>query len=302
MKRGFLGPSKKEPASLCTIRKSIREVSINTLQATAIDKVNQKSIDGNTTPSIEITCEKAENVEVLIPSIAEREEFELKPIYITLMEQRLFHGFPHEQAMDHINMMEELVLFIFNELFEDHYFCKLFPYSLIGDATHWFKKLPPGSLTTWTDMRDDFLNIFLYDAAANLEIEMESLRRYMVEDDKQHVSGELSRVEEADISDTSSASIESTTSTSTDGTTLTSTDGTTYTSTDGTTYTSIDGSTSTSIDGTTSTSTNVGVKNGHDKVNIQISVKVSMNVFTKSILRKEIFTRNFAEKSCTNLG
>ena len=151
-------------------------------------------------------------------------------------------------------------------------------------------------------MRDDFLNIFLYDAAANLEIEMESLRRYMVEDDKQHVSGELSRVEEADISDTSSASIESTTSTSTDGTTLTSTDGTTYTSTDGTTYTSIDGSTSTSIDGTTSTSTNVGVKNGHDKVNIQISVKVSMNVFTKSILRKEIFTRNFAEKSCTNLG
>ncbi|KAL0815628.1 hypothetical protein Bca101_072072 [Brassica carinata] len=109
MKRGFLGPSKKEPASLCTIRKSTREVSINTLQATAIDKVNQKSIDGNTTPSIEITCEKAENVEVLIPSIAEREEFELKPIYITLMEQRLFHGFPHEQAMDHINMIEELI-------------------------------------------------------------------------------------------------------------------------------------------------------------------------------------------------
>ncbi|KAF2555051.1 hypothetical protein F2Q68_00016119 [Brassica cretica] len=45
MKRGFLGPSKKEPASLCTIRKSTREVSINTLQATAIDKVNQKLID-----------------------------------------------------------------------------------------------------------------------------------------------------------------------------------------------------------------------------------------------------------------
>ncbi|KAF3532603.1 hypothetical protein DY000_02039825 [Brassica cretica] len=33
----------------------------------------------------------------------------------------------------------------------------------------------------------------------------------------------------------------------------------------------------------------VGVKNGHEKVNIQISVKINMNVFTKSILRKEYF-------------
>ena len=56
MNRGFLGPSKKEPAGLYAIRKSTREVSINTLKATAIDKVNQKSIDRNITPSIDITC------------------------------------------------------------------------------------------------------------------------------------------------------------------------------------------------------------------------------------------------------
>ena len=46
----------------------------------------------------------------------------------------------------------------------------------------------------------------------------------------------------------------------------------------------------------------VGVNNGHDEVNIRISVKISMNIFTKSNLRKEIFTKNFAVKSCTNLG
>ena len=46
----------------------------------------------------------------------------------------------------------------------------------------------------------------------------------------------------------------------------------------------------------------VGVKNGHDKVNIQISVKINMRTFTKSNLRKEIFTKNIAVKSCTNLG
>ncbi|KAF3593954.1 hypothetical protein DY000_02020536 [Brassica cretica] len=41
MKRGF----RKEPAGLCTIRKSTREESIDTLQTTSIDSVNQKSID-----------------------------------------------------------------------------------------------------------------------------------------------------------------------------------------------------------------------------------------------------------------
>ncbi|KAF2596598.1 hypothetical protein F2Q68_00010304 [Brassica cretica] len=99
MKRGFLGPSKKEHADSRTIRKSTREASIDTLQAS--------SIDSNTTPSIDITCGKAEK----------------SP--------------------------------------EDHHFCKLFPYTLAGDATHLFKKLPPRSLTTWNDMRDAFLNKFL---------------------------------------------------------------------------------------------------------------------------------------------
>ena len=55
-----------------------------------------------------------EMVEVLIPSVAKREDFELKPIYIKIMRLRPIHGFPHEQTMDHINMFEELVLFFFN--------------------------------------------------------------------------------------------------------------------------------------------------------------------------------------------
>ncbi|KAF2564006.1 hypothetical protein F2Q70_00018608 [Brassica cretica] len=37
MKRWFLGSSKKEPVGLCTIRKSTREVSIDTLQVAGID-------------------------------------------------------------------------------------------------------------------------------------------------------------------------------------------------------------------------------------------------------------------------
>ena len=215
MKRGFFGSSKKKPADSRRICKSTREVSIDTLQAIAIDILNQAPnntvhhVSGDTIhhrtvyhgtvhlsivllstvhrgtvhpPSNNIVhpqfkdtvhppsnnplhpawirivhllsiaifnhdtlhCDivyrdtfydvivhsntvhpdivhqvkndtnfgETEMVEVLIPSVAKREE--LKPIYIKLMRQRPFHGFPHEQAMDHINMFEELVLFIFN--------------------------------------------------------------------------------------------------------------------------------------------------------------------------------------------
>ncbi|KAF2573457.1 hypothetical protein F2Q70_00003705 [Brassica cretica] len=65
---------------------------------------------------------------------------------------------------------------------EDYHFCKLFSYSLAGEA------------------------------ASNLSIEMKSMMEYMVEDDEQYGSGERSRVEEADTRDPASQSIDITTS------------------------------------------------------------------------------------------
>ena len=121
------------------------------------------------------------------------------------MGQRPFHDLTHNQSMAHNNIFEELVSFIFNGVSEDHYFYKFFPYSLAGNATHWFKKLPPWSFTTWNDIKNAFLNKFLYDAAANLEIKMEYILRYMVEGDEQYGYGELSRVDEVDIGDPTSA-------------------------------------------------------------------------------------------------
>ncbi|KAF2538755.1 hypothetical protein F2Q68_00020787 [Brassica cretica] len=81
--------------------------------------------------------------------------------------------------------------------------------------------------------------------------------RYMVEDDEQYGSGELSRVDKADISDPTSASIDGTTSASTDGTTSASTDGKTSTSINSTTSTLTNATTSTSIHDSTQKSTDV---------------------------------------------
>ncbi|KAF3534871.1 hypothetical protein DY000_02040090 [Brassica cretica] len=67
------------------------------------------------------------------------------------------------------------------------------------------------------------------------------MRRYMVKGDEQHVSGELSRVEEAGTQDMTSTSTDSTTSTSIDSTTSTSINGMTSESITHTIPPSIDG-------------------------------------------------------------
>ncbi|KAG5384907.1 hypothetical protein IGI04_036377 [Brassica rapa subsp. trilocularis] len=141
---------------------------------------------------------------------------ELHPAYISLVGQHYFYVFPHEDSTSHLETFVDLASTIkCNGVSEDYYFCKLFPYSLAGDAAHWLKKLPLGSLTTWNDIRYAFLNEFLYDATANLEIETRYRVEYMVEDDEQHESGKLSTVGvAANISGTSSSSIDTLTITS----------------------------------------------------------------------------------------
>ncbi|WZY99930.1 hypothetical protein YC2023_072259 [Brassica napus] len=166
---------------------------------------------------------------------------ELHPAYISSVGQHSFHGFPHEDPTSHLETFVDLASTIkCNGVSEDYYLCKLFSYSLAGEAAYWFRKLPLGSLTTWNDIKYAFLNKFLYDAAENLEIEMRSMMEYMVEDDEPHVPGELSRIEEVDISDMSSEPIDTPTSTSIDIPTVTSIDTSFSTSIDPSLQTSID--------------------------------------------------------------
>ncbi|XP_024014491.1 uncharacterized protein LOC112088442 [Eutrema salsugineum] len=62
----------------------------------------------------------------------QRNDFELKPVYYTLVGQHPFHGHSHEHPMDHIERFEDL--------------------------------LEPGSLTTWEETRNSFLHNFFNDA------------------------------------------------------------------------------------------------------------------------------------------
>ncbi|XP_024007319.1 uncharacterized protein LOC112083521 [Eutrema salsugineum] len=69
----------------------------------------------------------------------QRNDFELKPVYYTLVGQHPFHGLSHEHPMDHIERFEDL--------------------------------LEPGSLTTWEETRNAFLHNF-YDDARSEELRL----------------------------------------------------------------------------------------------------------------------------------
>ncbi|KAF3576161.1 hypothetical protein DY000_02031207 [Brassica cretica] len=69
-----------------------------------------------------------------------------------------FQGLPHQDPRNHIEELEDLVSRSEqNEESEYHMLCKIFPYSISGDAFRWFSQLQPGSLTSWDDIERAFL-------------------------------------------------------------------------------------------------------------------------------------------------
>src|SRR5690606_30947854 len=94
---------------------------------------------------------------IRLPDI-QREDFELKPQYYTLVAHIPYCGLPHEHPMDHLERFEDLIAVIrVKRIPEDYLLCKLFKYSLTGDAAHWLKQLPTGSLIYWTHINNPFL-------------------------------------------------------------------------------------------------------------------------------------------------
>ena len=168
--------------------------------------------------------------------VAEMNDFDLSREWYDWVGQDPFQGLPHQDPRNHIEELEDLVSRSEqNEVSEYHMLCKIFPYSISGDAFRWFSQLQPGSLTSWDDIERAFLYKFLDDAEATREkekndkwdrflasldeeymIPIQLLDDIMAKRDEQHVSGELSRVEEAGTEDTTSTSTKGTTSTSID--------------------------------------------------------------------------------------
>ncbi|KAF3595197.1 hypothetical protein DY000_02022062 [Brassica cretica] len=252
---------------------------------TSIDTVHQLSIDIVHPPSTDTGAVIFDVIDV-----AETNDFDLNREWYDWGSVDPFRRLPHEDPRDLIKELEELgPASEQNEVSIYHIICKIFPYSLSGDAFSWFSQLQPRSLTCCDDIKTTFLNKFLYEATETRQKEFDDMFDKMIKGQEKELMSSFSQMlgivytelkeesetmkaqiekpeievqwtyaftrrEEADISDTTSTSTNDTTSTFTDSRTSTSTDGTTSTSIDGKTSTSTNGTTSTSTDGTTSTS------------------------------------------------
>ena len=85
----------------------------------------------------------------ICPSAIQSGNFELKPQYYTLVGHTPYCGLSHEHPMDHLERFEDLISAIkVNGVPEDYLLCKLFKYSLAGEASHWLKQLSPGYVTS----------------------------------------------------------------------------------------------------------------------------------------------------------
>ncbi|XP_048636982.1 uncharacterized protein LOC125609546 [Brassica napus] len=83
---------------------------------------------------------------ICLPEI-QKENFELKPQYYTLVSQLPYSGLPHEHPMNHLERFEDLIAAIrMDRVLEDYILCKLFKYTLTREAMHWLKKLPTQDL------------------------------------------------------------------------------------------------------------------------------------------------------------
>ena len=69
-------------------------------------------------------------------------KFGISPEYVIMVRQNPFRGTVSERPHDHIEYLEELMNDEYNR-------CKLFPFSLEGDARKWLDQIQTGSLTCW---------------------------------------------------------------------------------------------------------------------------------------------------------
>ncbi|KAL1198783.1 hypothetical protein V5N11_036078 [Cardamine amara subsp. amara] len=88
-------------------------------------------------------------------------DYEIKPHIIQLVKQNIFNGMALENLMDHVEQFEELCNTTkTNGVPQDYLMLTLFKILLGDRASRWLKLLEPGSITTWDQCRDLFINHF----------------------------------------------------------------------------------------------------------------------------------------------
>ncbi|CAA7059685.1 unnamed protein product [Microthlaspi erraticum] len=97
----------------------------------------------------------------IVPPPVQNHNFEIKLGMINLVQNKMFHGLPSEDPIDHLDEFDRLCdLTKINGVSEDAIKLRLFPMSLADKSHQWEKSLPHGTITTWDECKKAFLAKF----------------------------------------------------------------------------------------------------------------------------------------------
>ncbi|GKB77899.1 hypothetical protein Tco_0944794 [Tanacetum coccineum] len=120
---------------------------------------------------------------VVRPKIEVKDNFELKGQFLKELRDNTFNGSDHEDANEHIEKVLEIVdLFYIPNITIDQVMLRAFPMSLTGAASHWLRNKPPGSNSTWEDLKTKFLS--KYFPLARTAKKIEEINNFLQEPDK----------------------------------------------------------------------------------------------------------------------
>ena len=91
----------------------------------------------------------------------EANNFELKPVLITMVQQNQFTGHPTEDPNEHMGKFLRMANTVkLNGVRPEVIKLQLFPFSLRDIAATWFESLSYGSVNTWEELVEAYLGIF----------------------------------------------------------------------------------------------------------------------------------------------
>ncbi|GJY50594.1 putative reverse transcriptase domain-containing protein [Tanacetum coccineum] len=117
------------------------------------------------------------------PKINDKDSFELKGQFLKELRDNTRSCSDHEDANEHIEKDLEIVdLFHIPNITQDQVMLRAFPMSLTGAASRWLRNNPSGSITTWEDLKTEFLS--KYCPPTRTAKKMEEINNFQQETDE----------------------------------------------------------------------------------------------------------------------